>query len=117
MNEQEILEGNKLIADFMGWHHHEDKKYDAHEMSNLKYHTSWDWLMPVVEKIESLRSFVSINSKSCGIWNYFNPMEVLRESPSNPNHHKVHCTGATKIEGTYKAVLDFIKWCNQNKQS
>src|SRR5437870_607544 len=23
-------------------------------VANLKYHTSWDWLMPVVEKIESL---------------------------------------------------------------
>ena len=35
-------DANKLIAEFMG-----DKFSDVAEM---KYHTSWDWLMPVVEK-------------------------------------------------------------------
>ena len=24
--------------------------YSVHRLSELKYHTSWDWLMPVVEK-------------------------------------------------------------------
>ena len=28
--------------------------YSVHRLSELKYHTSWDWLIPVVEKIESL---------------------------------------------------------------
>jgi len=42
---------NGLIAEFMGYEVHpvyEDERHD------LQYHTSWDWLMPVVEKIESL---------------------------------------------------------------
>jgi hypothetical protein len=62
MTEQEILEGNKLIADFMG------EKWEINSVTNyqlpvvkkfgkwkgLRYHTSWDWLMPVVVKIENI---------------------------------------------------------------
>jgi len=27
-------------------------KHKGYDLENLNYHTSWDWLMPVVEKIE-----------------------------------------------------------------
>lgn len=61
----DILEANKLIHEFMGWRWF-DKRYprnhgigapEAWEGTNdiiiqkAKYHSSWDWLMPVVEKI------------------------------------------------------------------
>ena len=61
MSEQEIIEGNKLIAEFMGYKFIEDwhqywRLSDKHLLleNELKYHSSWDWLMPVVEKIEYL---------------------------------------------------------------
>ena len=37
---------NRLIAEFMG--------AEGHPLDQMKYHTSWDWLMPVIEKIETL---------------------------------------------------------------
>ena len=40
------MNDNKLIAEFMG-----KEIYQKYHKSN--YHTSWDWLMPVVEKIEN----------------------------------------------------------------
>ena len=56
----EILEGNKIIAEFMGLHFHKRGWVDAqhidgnYECEELKYHSSWDCIMPVVEKIEAL---------------------------------------------------------------
>ena len=63
---EQIIVGNKLIAEFEKLEIHNTlslaktpiKAYEWHcnlysEME-LKYHKSWDWLMPVVEKIEDL---------------------------------------------------------------
>jgi len=54
-------EGNKLIAEFMGLKNlHADNWFtDGADIGfyiddGICYHTSWDWLMPVVEKIENL---------------------------------------------------------------
>jgi hypothetical protein len=55
------MEDNKLIAEFMG---HTFADYDLGglhylidgnyvEYNSLQYDASWDWLMPVVEKIEN----------------------------------------------------------------
>lgn len=56
-----IKEGNELIALFMGFKfivkdYHginilENDEGIAYDMYQLKYHKSWDWLMPVAEKI------------------------------------------------------------------
>ena len=44
------MNNNKLIADFMGGEHPlAEVTHEAHH----NYDTSWDWLMPVVEKIEN----------------------------------------------------------------
>ena len=43
------IDANKLIAEFMGLNigRGVQSDYMQHE---LKYHTSWDWLMPVIDK-------------------------------------------------------------------
>ena len=56
------MEENKLIAEFMEVHEimhdgyseydFDDNTLDVVHEEELQYHTSWDWLMPVVEKIE-----------------------------------------------------------------
>ena len=58
----------------------------------LQYKYSWDWLMPVVEKIEGLRDLKG-NAKIEGT-----NIEIIG--------------GAYKLETTYKAVIQFIKEYN-----
>ena len=58
------MKNNKLIAEFMGlsikagvcYYTDENNEFPMGIRSNdnLPYDTSWDWLMPVVEKIDNL---------------------------------------------------------------
>ena len=66
---------NKLIAEFMGVDFHERStmsvvsrqvKYQPH-ISELKYHTSWDWLMPVLKKIN-----MKLHPDTYGLWRMIN---------------------------------------------
>jgi len=64
----------------------------------VQYHKSWDWLMPVVEKIN----------------------EIYRVGPSiegiNVELYKVLSMQiGTEIEYVYSGVVNFIKWYNKNK--
>ena len=82
------LKTNKIIAKFMG-------KKMISEFDNpliahleLKYHSSWNWLMPVVNKINNfkekkysihiVRNFVSFNINNNVMWTY--DSHSLRES-------------------------------------
>ena len=70
---------------------------------DLYYHSSWDWLMPVVEKIEKECSHeVVIFSTHCNV-------------NQGKTHDMGYIGGKTKIEAVYKSVIEFIKWYNQNK--
>ena len=51
------MKNNKLIAEFMQESSEGFNLYDYngchYKVGELMFHTSWDWLMPVVEKIEN----------------------------------------------------------------
>ena len=100
----EKKESNRLIAEFMGWQHHENAEYDEHEMANLKYDTSFDWLIPVVEKIENTKNKngykhqVIIHNNICWI-----------EQANVISYPKNYIYGKDKIEAVYNAVVKFIQ--------
>ena len=65
MTQEKIKEGNKLIACFDGWEHsgkggnlsnyyYKDNGKNQSHSDDFEYNSSWDWLMPVVERIEDL---------------------------------------------------------------
>lgn len=109
-----IIENNKLIAEFMGLKMYTDgiSWFDKSFNSLKKYHKSWDWLMPVIEKIEESCSttlhFYSV--KSMSIENYH--FEIL--GCANDFENTTH--GDNKIKVVYDNVIKFIKWYNKNKQ-
>ena len=121
---ENIIENNKLIAEFLNWefddlsetfetpflklvepHAFGDEQFSCKLQDfELEFHSNWNWLMQVVEKIEKLKCTVVIEKNICRI-------------------HKggLHFGHAykfeTKIEAVYNACLEFIKWYNeQNKK-
>lgn len=116
MNKQiEQLEGNKLIAEFMGGKVREDGtvsgyskmpipkwakreyNFDTLRVGGYDYHTSWDWLMPVVGKIrEYSTSPAAFNKVTENI--LFN------------------CSILAPINEVWIAVVSFIQFYNQNRQ-
>ena len=109
---KQIIEGNKLIAEFMGWTQTNDgqdefyfngvDKYCLPE--NFKYHSSIELLMPVVEKIESIKDKqgyrwrVDIYLESCSIYNTHNLGDAQFVTNS-----------ITKIQAIWLTVIDFIE--------
>jgi hypothetical protein len=110
-----IDEGNRLIAEFMG----EDTTEDAYVLFGPDaYDIEWRYLMPVVEKIESIKDDyqghfgVYISSNNCTIQSTkFRPDKRIPD----PTHYFCDWTLENKLTSTWTAVVYFIKWYNQNK--
>ena len=102
-------EKNILIAEFMGddfmqnvivpmLAHH----YPSPE--EMRFSDSWEWLMPVVEKIENhvaLDATITIELDNC--------------SAIYGIDQKFHAASYSKIESTFEVVVYILKWYNQNK--
>lgn len=70
----------------------------------MKYHSDWNWLMEVVEKIESLghRTIIGFSGNK-----YY--CEIALNNFFTQNFEE------SKIEAVYNAVVEFITWYNQIK--
>jgi len=132
-----IEEGNKLIASFMGatielkegrWHGNHWSPYRGlsnHASANNKdfiehhihfdssYHESWDWLMPVVEKIEGInepianfvRYSVETSNNNCYVYLLLDwdiPIIITKQQ------------GKSKIEAVWHCCIKFIEYYNGN---
>jgi hypothetical protein len=110
------IESNKLIAEFMGLEYApKDKRWDDWFTKDgtrvtfgsripLQYHSSWDWLMPVVDKIECTSVDNEDNSD-----NFFNVMIEVFECNINGGDISICKSGNTKREATYNTIIEFIK--------
>lgn len=108
---------NEIIAEFMGFSKtgtfYETKgiRHDKYKSDMFGYtyaeewafDSKWDWLMRVVDKIESLGYAVKIKRKDCEVDGY--PQDRYYDLQID----------SLKIKSVYKAVVQFIKWYNENK--
>lgn len=90
MSNEEIIEGNKLIAVFMG-----KLTGIGIPLSTFNYyHKDWNRLMPVVEKIGRLYDKAHLKEMSINSLSVFSPIETV-----------------------FTCVIQFIKWYNQNNSN
>jgi len=99
-----IIEGNKLIAEFMGGIYYSDTnlfvfvkscqfaKPKRYKPETLKFHNSWDWLMPVIDKLK----------------------EVIEEPEDLDSLKDVLWWG--DISNVFHEVVDVIKYYNTQNQ-
>ena len=86
------MNNNKLIAEFMGLVVSDSDNYTSELHTNvdvdLKYHTSWDWLMPVLIEIERIIvGEVTWISTYCDIEReYKRAVEWIKKYNDNPKH-------------------------------
>ena len=133
----DIKEGNKLIAEFMGhslsggiWYmpdysHYAYKgthsfKIDCFKTEQLSYNSSWDWLMPVVERIETISIYQAEQYGSFPVSFAF--LKVLNNyvvivSCAALKFNQIKMENAIRLTATHEAVIEFIKWYNKNKTS
>jgi hypothetical protein len=66
--------------------------------------------MKVVDKIENYNEFTSVLF-------YPNGCTIIksREFPADDNYFEISIDSFTKIEAVHEAVLEFIKWYNENE--
>ena len=123
---------NKLIAEFLGYIDNGcseegfliDPKtnYDVC-IDSLQFHTDWNWLMEVVEKIESLPSRTLQGTCYSG-----NEVKIYKAINTNTHYCEINLVKESgyrivsiqfnkesKIKSVYDACLEFIKWYNENK--
>ena len=138
MTQEEIIEGNKLIAEFM--YPHRDKrrkdypfpfpvieivpaediigygkvsegeiKHHSGIPNMMKYHSSWDWLMPVVEKIENMGFWFNIKK---------NHVTIAWDNKGNHDSNMIHSEFGdfTKIERVWSCIVAFIKYHNERNK-
>lgn len=149
MEGKEIIEkGNVLIAEFMGaivvapiGHTGRDICFQeqiegqyVYQRSLLKYHTSWDWLMPVVEKIELLpcpfpvreeykyKCYFSIDSGFVDLQlvqkhstETFHPPVDNKQFSAFYSASELH-SSKTKIEAVWNIIIAFIQWFNNQSK-
>lgn len=114
---------NELIADFDGWVFCDDDGVNYpygyylletdHEKSwcdprEFKYAESWDWLMPVVEKIGKLYEKAFPSNEE------FIKRIMAHNDPIDKEYVDViSISVCTPISEVYEATVKFIKWYNK----
>ena len=128
---ENIIENNKMIAEFLDWEFDDlsetfetpflklvdpqafgDEQFSCKLQDfELDFHTDYNWLIKVVEKIENLQ-----DENSCAIYNVRIEQCFVEIIINHISETIVEVDSNSKIQAVYQACVEFIKWYNeQNK--
>ncbi len=117
---------NKLIVDFLNTDVNNDGTYELPQfgtirpngdfktsftLEQMKFDKDWNWIMEVVRKIEDLSDEENNGEYFFEIYKF----GVTIFSNGDYVNEIVNTIGKTKLEATYKAVVEFINYYNENK--
>lgn len=100
-------QNNKILAEFLGLETF-SRGSEGFQPNSFSFHFSWDSLMRIVDKIESLGFYFPITHKHA---------TVLKD------HCVIYTTliysvdGTDKITATYQSTVEFVKWYNKKLTS
>ena len=132
-----ITDGNIMQRTTKDWDFPDPDNGLLCKVENLKYHYSWSWLMPVVQKISEVRfhtrfhlsafpinisisggggAHIAINQGNCAGEEYKGERLIADTLNTNYmiNDEKFQYTS---IELVWIAVGQFVEWYNKNKES
>lgn len=129
METEKIIKGNRLIAEFMGGYQRDRNGTDVWDAkdwqnplaggkyvycSDMEYNSNWQWLMPVVDKIEQFHLGIIIKGGGTDIINRGVEDENI---PWLAEFKDIWTEDQPdRITGTWQAVVQFIIWYNQFKK-
>lgn len=136
LTKEQIIKNNELIAEFMGatkfdylqydegwtefrFKEHPDctikKRWERFSPSRLQYDVNWNWLMPVVERIEQLQGVeIVICTEYCFI-SYGDTEDLLINKDYNTDKVRPEDCCSSKFEGVYMMCVQFLEYYNTLK--
>lgn len=143
-----VRSNNKIVSTFMGLDYdsdvyhtctnhlyesgHRDRDFIENDLNWLCYHSSMDWLFPVLTKIKSMTIPAPRNMNKNHVITTYKMGETLgcwceitytlrKLSEWKDRHASIPCDvknittqGQTLVEAVYRAVVEFIIWYNEN---
>lgn len=121
------IENNKLIAEFVGYKVDENifggipvqgMKTITSDSDTMKFHSNWNWIMPVIEKINANVNYYISNGIPETGKKYNCAVYVSKDFKTESRNRLIEIDDNTsQIDVTYRVVVEFIKWYNANSPS
>lgn len=121
LSKEEIKEGTELIVNYMDYWYEKPESLDFTYLfkkvnkgldternitlctiGNEKFHTSYDWIMEVIEKIEHMG------------FNFFSKKGLIKLSYNTFEYFNIEINDNNKKLALFKVVVEFIKYYNAN---
>ena len=117
-------ENNILLSEFLGWKTDNKGRYitpfgemdecgyisHEYEKNNLQFDCDWNWLMLVVDKIESIEMH---DGRTFTIDFYRDSVLIFEYGLTN--NELIFTEGSGRRKNLYNACVEFVKWYNENK--